>query len=72
VTAAGLLAVGLAGRRSRLAAAAGGAALMAGSALTRFAVFYAGVNSAEDPRYTVIPQRQRAEARAAAAGQPAQ
>jgi formate-dependent nitrite reductase membrane component NrfD len=47
------------GRESRLARAAAGAALLAGSALTRFAVFEAGITSAENPRYTIVPQRQR-------------
>ena len=68
VTAAGMLTAGLAGRRSRLAAAAGGAALLTGSAIVRFAIFEAGLNSAADPKYTVVPQRQRLEARAAATG----
>jgi len=36
-----------------------GAALLAGAACTRFAVFYAGRQSAEDPKYTVVPQRER-------------
>jgi hypothetical protein len=36
---------------------AGGAALLAGSALTRFGLFAAGMESARDPRYTVEPQR---------------
>jgi hypothetical protein len=66
-TTAGVLTAALLGRRSRAAAAAAGAALVAGSALTRFAVFQAGLNSAEDPRYTVVPQRQRLEARSGAA-----
>jgi hypothetical protein len=72
VTAAGVLTAAVAGRRSRAAATAAGVALLAGSAVTRFAIFYAGLNSAADPRYTVIPQRQRLEARAAEAerGQP--
>ena len=46
------------GRRSRAASAAGGVALLAGSACTRFAIFHAGVASARDPKYTVIPQRE--------------
>ena len=61
----------MAGRRRRATAAAAGVALVAGSALTRFSIFYAGLNSAEDPKYTVVPQRQRLEARAAQAGHPA-
>ncbi|WP_031024895.1 NrfD/PsrC family molybdoenzyme membrane anchor subunit [Streptomyces sp. NRRL WC-3725] len=46
------------GRRRSLAVAAG-AALLGGSAALRFAVFHAGVASAEDPKYTVVPQRER-------------
>jgi formate-dependent nitrite reductase membrane component NrfD len=55
----GALTGGLFGRRSRVAAVAGGAAALAGSACTRFAIFHAGVASAEDPKYTVVPQRDR-------------
>lgn len=65
LTAAGALAAVLGGR-SRLVAAAGGLALMAGSACTRLAVFEAGQESAQDPIYTVRPQRRRAAAKAAA------
>ena len=36
-----------------------GAAFLAGSACTRFAIFEAGQESARDPRYTVVPQRRR-------------
>jgi formate-dependent nitrite reductase membrane component NrfD len=43
----------------RVVAAASGLALLAGSACTRFGIFYAGVASAEDPKYTVEPQRER-------------
>ncbi|MEV7687901.1 NrfD/PsrC family molybdoenzyme membrane anchor subunit [Streptomyces bungoensis] len=50
-------------RRDRWLAAAAGAALLTGSAALRFAVFHAGVASAEDPKYTVVPQRERLEAR---------
>lgn len=49
----------VAGRRSRPVSALAGGALLAGSALTRFAVFHAGVATAEDPRYTIQPQRER-------------
>jgi formate-dependent nitrite reductase membrane component NrfD len=66
LTAAGATAVAVGGRRSRLAAVAGGAALVAGSALTRFGLFAAGMASAQDPKYTVVPQRERLEARASA------
>ncbi len=58
-----LLATGVAGallgRRSRVASAASGAALLAASACTRFGIFLAGTASAHDPKYTVVPQRQR-------------
>lgn len=45
--------------RSRPVAVASGLALAAASALTRFAVVEAGIHSAEDPRFTVGPQRAR-------------
>jgi len=48
-------------RRSRVAAVVSGAALLAGSACTRFGIFEAGQESARDPRYTVVPQRERIE-----------
>lgn len=67
-TAAGVATAALLGRRSRAAAAAAGAALLVGSALTRFSVFEAGIGSSKDPRYTVVPQRQRLQARAGAPG----
>jgi formate-dependent nitrite reductase membrane component NrfD len=47
------------GKRSRLAAAAGGGLILAGELALRFAVFKAGFQSARDPRYTVIPQKER-------------
>jgi DMSO reductase anchor subunit len=50
------------GGRSRLLSASAGAALAAGSVLTRFGVFQAGLASAEDPKYTVVPQRDRLDA----------
>ena len=60
-----LTAIGAAGAllagRSRIGSAISGAALLAGSAATRFGIFEAGQASARDPRYTVIPQRQRIE-----------
>jgi len=37
---------------------------MAGSAFTRFGIFEAGQQSALDPKYTVIPQRERLDAQA--------
>ncbi|WP_216216711.1 NrfD/PsrC family molybdoenzyme membrane anchor subunit [Amycolatopsis aidingensis] len=50
------------GRRSRLLRGLGGAALLAASACTKWGVFKAGQASAADPKYTVIPQRQRIRA----------
>jgi hypothetical protein len=55
-----------AGHRSRRAAVLAGAAALAGSACTRFAIFHAGVASAHDPKYTVVPQRERLASRAEA------
>lgn len=52
-------------RRGRLASIAAAALLNAGSAATRFGVFDAGLVSARDPSYTVVPQRERLRARAA-------
>ena len=49
----------LLGRRSRTASVISGAALVAGSACTRFGIFEAGQQSARDPKYTVVPQRER-------------
>jgi hypothetical protein len=37
---------------------------MAGSACLRFGVFEAGQESAKDPKYVVVPQRERLAARA--------
>ena len=62
--AGGIGAAGFAGR-SRGAGAAVGAALLAGSLCTRLGIFEAGMASAEDPKYTVIPQRERLAARQA-------
>jgi formate-dependent nitrite reductase membrane component NrfD len=53
----------LIGRRSRIVSATAGIALLAGSACTRFAIFEAGQESADDPKYTVVPQRERANNR---------
>jgi formate-dependent nitrite reductase membrane component NrfD len=66
LTAAGALGALLLGGRSRVAAAVSGAALLAGSACTRFGVFEAGPVSAHDPKYTVVPQRERLNRRRAA------
>ncbi|HEX6013673.1 MAG TPA: NrfD/PsrC family molybdoenzyme membrane anchor subunit [Geminicoccaceae bacterium] len=58
LTAAGALGALVSGR-SRALGALSGAALLAGSACTRFGVFEAGQESARDPKYTVVPQRER-------------
>jgi DMSO reductase anchor subunit len=50
------------GGRSRVAAGVAGAALLAGSACTRFGIFQAGMDSADDPKYTLQPQRERLDA----------
>jgi hypothetical protein len=47
------------GRRSRGAAALGGALVLAGEVAMRWSVFKAGFASARDPKYTVRPQRVR-------------
>ncbi|RBY77696.1 nitrite reductase [Geodermatophilus sp. TF02-6] len=63
-TASGLGLAVLVGR-TRPGAVVSGVLLAAGSLLTRFGVFEAGVASAEDPKYTVVPQRERLAARQA-------
>ena len=45
--------------RSRAAGIVAGGMAAAASALTRFAIFEAGKASARDPKYTVVPQRDR-------------
>jgi formate-dependent nitrite reductase membrane component NrfD len=62
----GALTAAFLGGRSRTASVLAGSALMAGSACTRFGVFEAGQASARDPKYTVVPQRERLNARAGA------
>ncbi|MEV4537075.1 NrfD/PsrC family molybdoenzyme membrane anchor subunit [Asanoa sp. NPDC049518] len=58
LTAAGAVGA-LLGSRSRTVSALAGGALLAGSLATRLGVFEAGLASAEDPKYTVVPQRER-------------
>lgn len=58
LTAAGAIGTLVSGRR-RWAAALSGAALVAGSFCTRMGIFEAGQASARDPKYTVVPQRER-------------
>jgi len=59
LTAAGVLGSVLLGRRSRIAAAASGLALLAGGLFERLGLLHAGIQSTEDPKYVVEPQRQR-------------
>lgn len=68
LTGLGVAGAAVLARRGRAAAALPGLALLAGSACTRFAVFEAGLQSAADPRYTVVPQRHRGDERAEAPG----
>jgi len=49
----------VAGRRSRLLSALAGATYVTASVATRFGIFEAGLASARDPKYTVVPQRER-------------
>jgi formate-dependent nitrite reductase membrane component NrfD len=59
LTAAGLIGTVVAARRSPALSVTSGLALLAGSLLQRLAIFEAGVASTKDPRYVVLPQRQR-------------
>lgn len=61
--AAGLVGTLLGARRSRKLAVASGIALMVGSALTRFGILYAGLDSVKDPRCVIEPQKRRLRAR---------
>jgi hypothetical protein len=47
------------GRRSRAVSAMAGAAYLTASLATRFGVFEAGLASAKDPKYIVVPQKER-------------
>lgn len=62
LTVAGAVLAAVSGR-SRVLSAVAGVGLLGGSLATRFAVFGAGQQSAKDPKYTVVPQRERADAR---------
>lgn len=63
LTAAGAVGAATVARRSRTGSVVAGLALLAGSALQRFGVFAAGVESTKDPSYVVVPQRERLDAR---------
>jgi hypothetical protein len=60
---AGALASAVLGRRSRAVSALAGASLVTASAMTRFGIFEAGMASARDPKYTIVPQRRRSNFR---------
>jgi len=59
----GGLALSVAGRRHPGLRRAAGLVLATGSLALRFGVFEAGRASARDPKYTVVPQRDRLRAR---------
>ena len=65
----GATVMGFAGRKRRSAAVAGGALILAGAAIERWSVFRAGFQSARDPKYTVMHQRERLESRNGVHGQ---
>ena len=58
-------ALSVVGRRSRVLRAVAGAAYVAGSVTLRFGVFEAGLASARDPKYVVVPQKERLARKAA-------
>jgi hypothetical protein len=58
-TLGGATLLAVAGRRSRVASTVGGALVLAGEMALRWSVFKAGFQSARDPKYTVLPQRER-------------
>jgi len=55
----------LLGGHSRVLRRLAGACLLAASLATRFGIFEGGVESTKDPKYVVVPQRERMAARAA-------
>jgi formate-dependent nitrite reductase membrane component NrfD len=65
-TVSGAAITALAGRW-RAGSIVGGVLLAAGSVMTRMGIFEAGVASTKDPKYIVVPQRERLQKRQAAA-----
>ncbi len=55
----GTVANGFAGGRGRVAAWLAGSAFVGASIATPWGIFHAGLASADDPKYTIIPQRER-------------
>lgn len=66
-TVGGAVGLALGGRSSRMVSTLSGLAVAAGSALLRFGLFEAGRASTRDPKYVVVPQRERLAARQEAA-----
>ena len=64
----GAAVMSFAGRKRRSAAVAGGALVLAGSAFERWSIFRAGFQSARDPKYVVMHQRERLRDRDGASG----
>ena len=62
-TTAGVALLRARGGRSRFASVVGSALVLGGEAALRWSVFKAGFQSARDPKYTVVPQRERIRAR---------
>jgi hypothetical protein len=60
LTVAGMAGAALGGR-NRVVSALSGLSLLTASALMRYGIFEAGMHSARDPKYTVLPQRDRLE-----------
>ena len=58
-TATGAALLAITGKHSRAAAVGAGALVLAGEIALRWSVFKAGFQSARDPRYVVVPQRER-------------
>lgn len=63
LTVGGAAVTALLGRKSRAAAALGGALTLGGAVARRWSVFKAGFQSARDPKYIVGPQRERLRAK---------
>ena len=57
------------GRKWRSGAVAGGALILAGAVCERWSVYEAGFTSSRDPKYTIMPQRERLESHNGARGQ---
>jgi formate-dependent nitrite reductase membrane component NrfD len=64
-TLAGATLIAAGGKKSRAAAALGGALVLGGELALRWSVFKAGFQSAADPKYTVLTQKRAAASRSA-------